>query len=471
MWRLLFTLLLTVAFQINFAQNSIVFGKALSYRNKTLTLFKYADYITFTPENLDTCTVDTAGNFYFSFPLKDTELVLVNLETTYGLLYAAPNQKYHVLLPQYKPITIEQQLSPYFKPQLIRLYVLNHDTTSLNFNIARIDYYFAKIQKIIVTHSASNDSILKLIKNFQKLYTKNTFEKSYLSYQTALLYAQKDYNQLSSIAKKYLAHKPILWNNPAYFRFFNYALSKSFSPDSKFFNIKKIYPNIIKHNFDSISTYIQANFDSCPKELSQLIALKGLYDLFYSETYFDNDIIKTIQNSYNSLTDSNLHLIAKNIYRLITQMRLNYSPPNFKLRDKLGLKHSLKSFRGKFIYLNFCHPELLPCQEQLPMLQKYYPNHPKDFEIVSIIYGLTYKQFKHFVKTHKQYSWKFLYGGDDKQLLHKYKVVAFPTYYLISPDGKLLTNPAPSPLENFEQTFISLYKKWHLQHENTQKIR
>ena len=471
MRRLFFSLLLTAVFQLNFAQNTIVFGKALSYKNKTLTLFKYTDYLTFTPEYLDTCTVDTSGNFYFSFTLKDTQMILVNLETSYGLLFAAPEQKYHVLLPQYQPITIEQQLSPYFKPRLIRLYVLNHDTTSLNFNIARIDYYFSKIQQLIINRSAAHDSILNMIKNFQHLYTKTNYEKNYLDYKTALLYAQENYRQLNTIARKYLAHRSILWNNPAYFKFFNYAFDKAFSPDSKFFSIQKIYPFIIKHNFDSITAYVRVTFDSTSTQLAQLITLKGLFDLFYTQPNLENHIIETIKNSNNSLTDSNLQTISTNIFRLITRMRLNYPPPDFKLRDKLGFKRSLKSFRDKFVYLNFCHPELLPCQEQLPMLQKYYINHPKDFEIVTIIYGLSYKEFKRFVRSHKEYDWTFLYGGDDKQLLHQYKVVAFPTYYLISPDGKLLANPAPSPIENFEQVFIPVYKKWHREHDKPEKIR
>ncbi|MDP4226874.1 MAG: hypothetical protein Q8910_10895, partial [Bacteroidota bacterium] len=53
------------------------------------------------------------------------------------------------------------------------------------------------------------------------------------------------------------------------------------------------------------------------------------------------------------------------------------------------------------------------------------------------------------------YTWTFLYCGNQTSLLKEYNIRAFPTCYLINPDGKLSISPAPLPSENIELTIFS----------------
>jgi thioredoxin-related protein len=49
-----------------------------------------------------------------------------------------------------------------------------------------------------------------------------------------------------------------------------------------------------------------------------------------------------------------------------------------------------------------------------------------------------------------------LIAGTRNDLLKQYKIKAYPTYYLIDPDGNFLFSPAPSPAENFESVFRNI---------------
>ena len=48
------------------------------------------------------------------------------------------------------------------------------------------------------------------------------------------------------------------------------------------------------------------------------------------------------------------------------------------------------------------------------------------------------------------YSWTFLHYGNRPEVIKDYDVRAYPTYYLIGPDQKLVMSPAVSPQEGFE---------------------
>jgi hypothetical protein len=43
-------------------------------------------------------------------------------------------------------------------------------------------------------------------------------------------------------------------------------------------------------------------------------------------------------------------------------------------------------------------------------------------------------------------------------VLKEYDIRAFPTYFLIGPDGKLILSPAPSPSEDFESELFEVMK-------------
>jgi len=60
--------------------------------------------------------------------------------------------------------------------------------------------------------------------------------------------------------------------------------------------------------------------------------------------------------------------------------------------------------------------------------------------------------------TSNKYDWKFLLYDRQPEVLKQYDIRAYPTYFLIGPDGKLILSPAPSPSEDFESRLFEVMK-------------
>jgi hypothetical protein len=56
------------------------------------------------------------------------------------------------------------------------------------------------------------------------------------------------------------------------------------------------------------------------------------------------------------------------------------------------------------------------------------------------------------------YGWKALYYKDQPLILSDYLIKAFPTAYLIGPEGTLILSPAPLPSDGFEQQLFRIMR-------------
>jgi hypothetical protein len=89
------------------------------------------------------------------------------------------------------------------------------------------------------------------------------------------------------------------------------------------------------------------------------------------------------------------------------------------------------------------------------MLASLYQNHKDRLTIITIATDPMEDVLRQFLSKNN-YSWKFLYYDNQPEILKEYDIRAFPTYFLIGPDGKLIHSPAASPSENFEQLFETM---------------
>ena len=95
--------------------------------------------------------------------------------------------------------------------------------------------------------------------------------------------------------------------------------------------------------------------------------------------------------------------------------------------------------------------------QEFPLLDKLYQKYGKHLEIVSISADKEVEDLKSFMKN-SGYSWTFLHYGNKPDIIKDFDVRAYPTYFLIGPDRKLIYSPAPSPKENFEMKFFQILR-------------
>jgi thiol-disulfide isomerase/thioredoxin len=114
-------------------------------------------------------------------------------------------------------------------------------------------------------------------------------------------------------------------------------------------------------------------------------------------------------------------------------------------------------FEGKYVYLNFCTSSSYSCLQEFTILEKFYEKHKGRIEIVTISVDRDINDLKSFLKQ-TNYKWTFLHYGNKPEIIKDFDIRAYPTYFLIGPDRRLIMSPAPSPRENFEILFFNLLR-------------
>ena len=118
--------------------------------------------------------------------------------------------------------------------------------------------------------------------------------------------------------------------------------------------------------------------------------------------------------------------------------------PGFSLQDSAGTYHSLDSFHGKYVLVDFWKYGCIPCIEQFPKLRELYAGYKaKGFEILGVFHCVfegDKKNRQEWVKIVQKENptWTGLIDYEDT-VCQAYGVEAFPSNFLLSPDGKVIT--------------------------------
>ncbi len=112
--------------------------------------------------------------------------------------------------------------------------------------------------------------------------------------------------------------------------------------------------------------------------------------------------------------------------------------PDFTLKDINGKDFKLSSLRGKYVLLDFWGSWCGWCIKALPNMKECYAKASKNgkFEIVSIDCNDTEAKWKAAVKQHDM-TWTQVKNENADGIPTKFGVSGFPTFILISPEGKI----------------------------------
>ncbi len=103
---------------------------------------------------------------------------------------------------------------------------------------------------------------------------------------------------------------------------------------------------------------------------------------------------------------------------------------DFSLPDLQGRKHSLSSFKGNVVLLNFWATWCPPCRYEVPLLDKIQKEYKdKKFKIIAVSLDSDVKALENYIKNNKV---SFLVLSDKNGVVgYAYSVLAIPTSFLI----------------------------------------
>lgn len=111
--------------------------------------------------------------------------------------------------------------------------------------------------------------------------------------------------------------------------------------------------------------------------------------------------------------------------------------PDFKLRNLDGEYITLGSFKGKYALLDFWGTWCGACVQEIPDMKEYYEKYRGHIEFVSIDCRDTEEKWRKGVAEHGL-TWTNLYNGDGQDITVDYGLQAYPTKFILDPDGKII---------------------------------
>ncbi|MFO7658249.1 MAG: TlpA disulfide reductase family protein [Bacteroidales bacterium] len=445
------------------AETVTLSGNASEWVSADLVFYRYKELIANSEEVIGATKTNAEGAFELTITIDDTEYIFTRLGIYQLYLYAEPGKKYELALPPFQEKSPNDLLNPYFEPLTIQTGIVNIEDDDINMLIRMFDDSYEPFYSKHVVEAVGGKDFSKLdddIRSIEAPFRKsdNKYFKEYREYKYAYLRYLSLQHQVMVISEMFFTGKPVLYHNPAYMDLFNQVFDDYFLYHGRTDKGKKVYDDInVSKDYGELYQTLKKNDLFKDDVLLELVVLKNLFDEFYNDKFSRTGILQVLDSLASRTGVPESRKIALIIRQKITKLLAGYPPPDFELYDLDSNLVHLRDFRGRYLYLNFCACSSYSCLKEFELLQGIYERHKSRIEIVTVAIDSYEVSLSAFLKKNN-YHWKFLYYGHGAEVMKDYDIRAFPTYFLIGPDGNLIQSPAPSPQENFEGRLFEILR-------------
>ena len=121
--------------------------------------------------------------------------------------------------------------------------------------------------------------------------------------------------------------------------------------------------------------------------------------------------------------------------QVMNLLEVGTTAPDWQLIGAEGKPHSLSSYRGKVVVMDFWATWCGPCTKVMPRIQKL---HQKLADKGVVVFGVNSWENGNAIALmkEKRYTYELLLNGE--QIAEAYKVTSLPVVYIVGPDGKII---------------------------------
>ena len=135
--------------------------------------------------------------------------------------------------------------------------------------------------------------------------------------------------------------------------------------------------------------------------------------------------------------------VAKRLRILQNQPTVGRPVADFTMADTAGVKHSLATYRGQYVLLDFWGHWCSPCIKSMPRVRALHQQYGSKLAIIGI--AMEDKddvaQWKRAIRKHEVPGLQLSeLQGDKGPVISGYNVMGFPTYMLLDPKGALVVS-------------------------------
>ncbi len=452
-------------------QSVTVHGQKTGYGGKTIQVSSNRNPFITTPREIENLVCDERGNFDYSTEVDAGGVILFETGIYRAYLYVEPGFHYEVEMPAYQEKAYAERISPFYQPVEVPVNVLSRSTpgtgviddqkSDINFMISRFDPLFSVANEgVILNRRMGRDSDVDSIMGTIELNFVNDtarFFVDYRKYKYGVLKLNEGKTGLEQISIHYLGPE-VRFSHPGFMELFNAMYSEFIYYYSRTPPGKRLLNHINRtHDLDSIRSILGKHPAVWNDTVADMILLQEMSSLFYAGDFHKEAILILLDSLESNPVSPAFAIYAAQLKDKLSSLLTGHPPPGFALPDLEGNTCTPGDFMGKYIYLMFCTPDHYGCMMEYPYLQSFLLRHSEYLEVLTVMVAEEESQVKDFMQRNG-YGWKALFYEGQPGILSDYLIKAFPTAYLIGPDGNLLLSPSPLPSDGFEQQLFRIMR-------------
>ena len=452
-------------------QSVSIHGQNSGYSGKSIQISMDRNPFVTIPNSIEKVVCNDSGYFDYATEVETGTIIQFEIGVYSAYLYVEPDISYKVELPEYREKTYADRISPFFQPIDIPLKVISRssldadqqmvETPDLNRLIARFDSVFSwENEGVIMNRRMGTENNTDSIStNIELAFSGDNppFFVDYRRYKYGVLKLNEGKTGLENISQNFLGPE-INELHPGFMELFSAMFKDFIFYHSRTPRGKGLIRHINRtHNIDSIRFYLGQHPAVWNDTLADMVLLQVLSGLFYAGDFHKESILILLDSMVLNPVSPDFAIYALQLKEKLASLVIGHPPPQFELPDLEGTLCSPDDFQGKYVYLMFCTPDHYGCMMEYPYLQSFHLKHGAYLEVVTIMVAKEESQVKDFM-VRNGYDWKALFYEGQPGILSDFLVKAFPTAYLIGPDGNLVLSPSSLPSDGFEQQLFRIMR-------------
>ncbi|MCF8346037.1 MAG: TlpA family protein disulfide reductase [Bacteroidales bacterium] len=465
-------LLLLIYATTSLGQQTVLTGTAKQFADEHLIIRTVTNPVTGGSVVLDSLFITKNGDFRIELSQKESRWIFINSGIFRVSMFIRPGIGYEIELP---PKTIKSEAdirNPFFAPVFTHIRVLHEfpldhpqalsDEYNLNALIFTFDTTIAsannKIRNARREHRELDaDSLIRVIEE-RYLNDTSVYFRDYRKYRYGVIRINSRNVGLQYIYNHYLKSENPHPDNPAWFELFSemyreFLFYYSRTEDGRHIN----YLVNRKQDVEALKDTLMKHPAIPDKKLAELIIIKECFDIYFKDYFYREALIMMLDTIIQDPEVIEHKFFAKEVKEYLTRLKTGQKPPDFYLPDQENIYRTIDDFNGKYVYLNFCTPDNYSCLKEFPFLKALSDRHEKYLSVVTVMVTKEHHEMTDFMSKNG-YNWTALFYENNDELLHDYAVKAFPTSYLIDPNGLLIQSPATLATEGLEQQLFQIMR-------------
>ncbi|MDR0789771.1 MAG: 4Fe-4S binding protein [Bacteroidales bacterium] len=460
-------------FSLNlFAQNVTIEGRGVGIGGKTIRIYETTDQISNLEKEAGQYVVAPDDSlFTFKLTLDDVTPLIIRIDNYQYSFLAQRGTIYNLYIHPFN-YNIADSLNFYAHKIILPIEIIS-DSLELNRRISDFDARFenfvaSRLDRLMLNRpKAIRDSLATFTSQFINDSSDTSYFATYVKYETSqLLYSLGLLNREKMKADLF-ADKPIEYANIGYMDCFNLIFEDYIAHGNKSMPPMVVERWIENQQFETMIDSLGTDSVLKNEVFRELVFLKGMRDAFFTKGTDRNGVMKLIDVFIGKTKFEKHKAIAQNIKTYLQNISNGVEIEDFILANAEGEKVNMKSMLNeKPVILCFVKVKDVVCRRELETIHLLYDKLKDSIKIVVISFDPSLDALYNFVKNTKvgsRYTFDMLHFNLNWDMLDKFHINDFPTFILLSPEGKILEShlAKPSDMEGIIDDNVENYRsKW-----------